>query len=135
MKRQLVRACLACAASSAALVGGFAQSATAAVKTTLPGVVYIVKVDVTNATISIPPDKFSKGLKYSRLPRGSTIQYHVINRGTRPYAVRIWDKTTPVIAPGHMAPILVNWNYRGNFYYEKIFHGKPLAPRGRVKVF
>lgn len=135
MNRQIVRTCVACAALSAVLAGGLAQSATAAVRTTIPGVVYVVPMTVTDKTVTVPPDKFSKGLKYSRYPRGAVIRYKVINKGSRAYSVRIWDATTTVIRPGHFDTILLNWNYRGNYYYQALFHGKPVGPKGRVKIF
>jgi hypothetical protein len=49
--------------------------------------------------------------------------------------VRIWDNTTNVIRPGRFDTILLNWNYRGNYIYETLFHGKPVGPKGRVKIF
>jgi hypothetical protein len=135
MSRQIVRTCLAWAALSAVLAGGFAQSATAAVKTTIPGVVYVVPMTVTDKKVTVPRDKFSKGLTYSRYPRGAVIRYKVINKGTRPYSVKIWDATTTVIRPGDFDTILLNWNYRGNYTYATLFHGKPIGPHGRVKIF
>ncbi|MDX6551785.1 MAG: hypothetical protein QOH74_273, partial [Gaiellales bacterium] len=86
-------------------------------------------------TVAIPKDKFSKGLPYARYPRGAAIRYKIINSGTRPYSLRIWDVTTPPIRPGHFDSVLVNWNYRGTFRYASLYHGKPLGPHGRIKIF
>ena len=90
---------------------------------------------LTNTAIVIPPDKFSKGLKYPRYPRGAAIQYKVINKGTRPYSEEIWDGKTTVIRPGHSDTILVNWNYRGVYLYKTLFNGKPAGPHGTVTIF
>jgi hypothetical protein len=31
--------------------------------------------------------------------------------------------------------VLVNWNYRGMFNYETLYHGKPSGPHGFVTIF
>ena len=126
---------LALVASSAALVAGLAQVASAASKTTAPGQVYIVKTTLTNTAIIIPKDKFSVGLKYPRYPRGAAIQYKVTNKGTRPYSFEIWAGKTRVIPPGHTDTLLVNWNYRGTFTYKTLYNGKPAGPHGTVTIF
>jgi hypothetical protein len=132
MSRQIVRGCLVWLAL---LVGVAVQPASAAVRTTVPGVVYVVKLTITDKTVAIPKDKFSKGLPYARYPRGAVIRYKIINKGTRPYSLTLWDVTTPVIRPGHSDTVLVNWNYRGTFTYASLYHGKPLGPHGRIKIF
>jgi len=135
MSRQIARACVTWAMLAATLAGGLPQPATAATKTTVPGVVYVVKLTVTDTTVSIQRDKFSKGLKYARYPRGAVIRYKVLNKGTRAYSVRIWDVVTPAIRPGHFAPVLVTWNYRGSYRYASLYHGSPVGPHGRIKIF
>lgn len=135
MSRQIVRMCLAGAALSLVIAGWSAQLATAAEATTVPGVVYVIKLTVTDKTVTLPPDKFSKGLKYARYPRGAVIRYKVMNKGTRAYSVKIWDVVTPPIRPGHFDTVLVNWNYRGSYSYASLYHGKPVGPHGRIKIF
>jgi len=135
MKRYILRTCLAIAPSAALLALVFGQAASATVQTTAPGQTYVVKMTLTNTAIIIPADKFSKGLKYPQYPRGGAIRYDVINKGTRPYSVRIWSQVTPVIAPGHSYPVLLNWNYRGRFLYETLYKGKPFGPKGYVTIF
>jgi hypothetical protein len=120
---------------SVVMLAGLPLAAHARSETTAPGTVYIIPMTLTNKAIVLPPDKFSRGLKYPRYPRGAAIQYRVINKGTRPYAVKIWNSTTQVIQPGHHDSILLNWNYRGKFPYETLYRGKPLGPRGRVTIF
>jgi hypothetical protein len=135
MNGAIVRRSLALTLSSVALIGGIAQAASAASKTTAPGQVYIVKMTLTNTAIIIPPDKFSIGLKYPRYPRGAAIQYKVTNKGSKPYSVQIWAGTTAVIRPGHTDSILLNWNYRGNYLYRTLYRGKPAGPHGYVTIF
>jgi hypothetical protein len=132
MSRKIVRGCLVWLA---VLVGVAVAPAGAAVRTTVPGVVYVVNLTMTDKTVVIPKDKFSKGLAYARYPRGAVIRYKIINKGTRPYSLRMWDVTTPPIRPGHFDTVLVNWNYRGTFTYASLYHTKPLGPHGRVKIF
>jgi hypothetical protein len=116
------------------LAGAFAASTNAAVQTTAPGQVYIVKMTVTDKTIQIAKDKFSIGDE-ARYPRGAAIQYKVTNKGTRPYSVKIWASTTGVIRPGRFDTVLVNWNYRGRFLYLSLYRGKPAGPKGYVTIF
>jgi hypothetical protein len=134
MNQKLVRSCLVLAVASAVLAVA-AETAGAATKTTTPGQVYVVTMTLTNTAIVIPPDRFSKGLKYPRYPRGAAIQYKVINKGTRPYSEEIWAGKTTVIRPGHSDTILVNWNYRGVYPYKTLYKGKPAGPHGMVTIF
>lgn len=135
MKRYLVLTCLAASAWTAFLATSLVGAANASVATTAPGQTYVVKMTLTNTAIIIPADKFSEGLKYPRYPRGGSIRYDVINHGSHPYSVKIWDQVTPIIAPNHSYPILLNWNYRGIYLYETLYHGKPLGPKGYVTIF
>ena len=134
MNRQALRT-LPLLAVSAVILGALAGSVSAALKTTTPGQVYIVKVTLTNNAIVIPKDKFSVGLKYPRYPRGAVIQYRFTNKGSRPFSVRIWASKTGVISPGHSDSVLVDWNYRGMFNYETLYRGKPAGPHGFVTIF
>jgi hypothetical protein len=134
MNRHVVRA-LPLLAAAAVLLGVLTEPVSAALKTTAPGTVYIIKVTLTNTAIVIPKDKFSVGLKYPRYPRGALIQYRFTNRGTRPYSVKMWVAKTGVISPGHSDSVLVDWNYRGMFKYETLYRGKPSGPHGFVSIF
>jgi len=108
-------------------------AASAAVATTAPGQVYVVNVTLTDKGISLPAEKNRHGrtLIYQR---GGAVQYRVVNRGTKPYVFFIGEQETPVIAPGHTATIQVQWYTRGNYSYERLYHGKPVAPIGAVHV-
>ena len=134
MNQKVVRTCLVFI-GSAALAASVVQSAVAASKTTTPGQVYIVKTTLTNTAIIIPKDKFSKGFKYPRYPRGAEIQYKVTNKGTRSYTFKVWDGKTGVIKPGRTDTVLVDWNYRGVYPYETLYRGKPAGPHGTVTIF
>ncbi|MDP9337053.1 MAG: hypothetical protein M3Q30_27580 [Actinomycetota bacterium] len=103
-------------------------------QTTTPGVIYIVKVTLTDKTITIAKDKFTRN-GVSRLPRGAQIRYSVTNKGTRPYAWRVWGAATPVIKPGGRDSIFVNWQFRGTYRYELLFRGKPAGPKGHIVIF
>jgi hypothetical protein len=132
MNRSIGRVCVA---GLLVLAGAGPPPAGAAVQTTVPGVVYVVKLTVTDKAVVLPKDKFSKGLTYARYPRGAVIRFKVINKGTRPYSVRIWDVATPAIRPGRFDTVLVNWNYRGSYNYASLYHGKPVGPHGMIKIF
>src|ERR1700688_223583 len=89
-------------AVSVALVAAIAVPAAvhARPQTTTPGVIYVIKTPVDDKGIHIPKDKFTRN-GVSRYPRGALIRYEFINKGTKPYAVRIWATETVVIRPGH----------------------------------
>lgn len=135
MNRLTRRVSLAVAVSLVAVLGAFSAVAAAAPSTTTPGQVYIVKVTLTDTAIVIPKDKFDLHRKYPRYPRGAAIQYQFKNTTKKPLALRIWDKTTPIIRPGKVEPLLINWNFRGTFVYETLRAGKPLGPKGTVTIF
>jgi hypothetical protein len=115
-----------------ALIGG--QAAAARPATTTPGVVYTIRVVLTDKAIKIAHDRFTRDGRPT-YPRGAVIHYEVSNQGKRPYAFRIWDQTVAPIAPGKHASILINWNYRGQFSYLTLFHDKPAGPHGNVIIF
>jgi hypothetical protein len=120
------------AASALALVGG--HEASARVATTTPGVVYTVKVVLTDASISVGRDKFTRN-GHPTYPRGAIIRYEISNAGKRPYAFRIWDRLVAPIPPRRHASLLINWNYRGSFAYWMLYRNRPAGPRGRVIIF
>jgi hypothetical protein len=130
------RRLLTSALAALGLAAAATALASAAPKTTTPGVVYVVKVTLTNTSITIPKDRFSLHTTYPRLPRGAVIRYAVTNKGTRPYAFKMWDTVTTVLKPhGGRDSFLVNWNYRGRYEYETLFRGKPAGPHGFITIF
>lgn len=121
-------------AAMAALSAGVYTSVAPA--TTTPGVIYVVKVTITNTAITIPKDKFSLHTKYPRLPRGAQIRYEILNKGTRPVSFKLWGSTTGVMkARVGKDAIFINWTYRGKFLYEVLYKGKPTGLKGYVTVF
>lgn len=107
---------------------------TARPETTTPGVIYVIKTPVDEKGIHIPKDKFTRN-GVSRYPRGAIIRYEFVNRGKRPYAVRMWGADTVVMKVGGHATMLVNWQYRGEYTYARIYKGHQIRPVGRVVIF
>jgi hypothetical protein len=103
-------------------------------QTTTPGVVYVVKTPVDDKGIHIPKDQFTRN-GVTRYPRGALIRYEFINKGTKPYAVRMWATSTFVIKPGRKTSMLVNWGYRGDYTYARIYKGHQIRPIGTVIIF
>jgi hypothetical protein len=129
-----MKTCAVSLAAAVSLTAAALPSATAAPRTTTPGVVYIVPVVITDKSIAIKRDKFTLNGQ-TRFPRGALIRFSVLNKGTRPYAFRIWGDDTAVIKPGKHGTILVNWNYRGRFAYSIVLGGKPAGPKGTIVIF
>jgi hypothetical protein len=121
----------------AALLALFGAAVTSDARaTTTPGVVYVVKVTLTDKSIVIPKDKFSLHSPYPRYPRGAEIRYSITNKGTRPYSLKMWGSTTTVMkAHGGHDSILLNWWERGQFPYTTLYRGKPAGPHGFVTIF
>ena len=122
-------------ASVSVVLMSSALPASAAVQTTAPGQTYIIKITLTNTAIVIPRDKFSKGQTGPTYPRGGSVQYDVVNKGSHPYAIRIGSRSTGVIAPGHKTFIQLHWTYRGRYLYETLYQGKPLGPKGYITIY
>jgi hypothetical protein len=109
--------------------------AAASPETTTPGQLYVVKVTVTDKTISIPKDQFTRN-GVTRYPRGALIRYVVTNLGTRSYAFEIWGASTGPIRPRGHNTVLVAWNRRGTFIYRTLIAGgRPAGPKGIVQIF
>ena len=103
--------------------------------TTTPGVIYVIKTPVDDKGIHVPKDKFTRN-GVSRYPRGAIIRYEFVNKGTKPYAVRMWAAETLVMkAHGGKAQMLVNWAYRGDYTYARIYKRHQIAPIGKVVIF
>jgi hypothetical protein len=124
---------LTTAAIAAALVAPAATPARP--QTTKPGVIYVLKVPVDDKGVHIPKDQFTRN-GVTRYPRGALIRYEFLNKGTKPYAVHMWGADTVVMKPkvGH-ATMLVNWQYRGDYHYWRILHGRRVPPVGTVIIF
>ena len=123
-------ALLACSLAALALAG----TVSARQQTTTPGVVYIIKIKVTDRSVVIPRDRFSIG-NLTRYPRGAVLQYRITNLGSKPYVFQIWATTTAPIPPGKHDSFLINWNYRGKYHYATLLHGKPTGHGGTIIIF
>jgi hypothetical protein len=121
----------AAAIAAGAIVPG---ALTARPQTTTPGVIYVIKTPVDEKGIHIPKDKFTRN-GVTRYPRGAIIRYEFVNRGKRPYAVRMWGADTVVMKVGGHAALLVNWQYRGDYTYARIYKGHQIRPVGRIVIF
>jgi hypothetical protein len=102
--------------------------------TTDPGIIYPVKVVITDTKISIEKDKFTRN-GISRLPRGAQIRYEITNKGTKPYVLQIWRTKTGVIRPRGHDSFLISWNYRGRYVYLTLLRGRPAGPKGWIIIF
>jgi len=103
-------------------------------QTTTPGVIYKLKVPVDDKGIHVPKDQFTKN-GVTRYPRGALIQYQFTNKGTKPYAVHVWAHDSVVMKPGGHAVVFINWQYRGDYSYWRIYRGHQLKPIGRIIIF
>jgi hypothetical protein len=101
-------------------------------ETTLPGVLYINNVTLTDNKIAIT---HNSPKSVTRLPRGAFIRYVVRNKGTRTYIFKIWGTQTNPIKPGGKDSIAVNWDRRGQFAYFSLFRGKPASRKGYINVY
>jgi hypothetical protein len=109
-------------------------ASTAHPQTTTPGVIYVVKTPVDEKGVHIPKDRFTRN-GVTRYPRGALIRYEFVNRGKRPYAVRMWGADTTVMKVGGRTALLVNWQYRGDYTYARLFKGHQISPVGKVVIF
>jgi len=129
-----MRKTLALTAAAVAAGTTVPAAVTARPATTKPGVIYVVKTPVDEKGIHIPKDQFTRnGL--TRYPRGAIIRYEFVNHGKRPYAVRMWGADTVVMKIGGHAALLVNWQYRGEYTYARLYKGHQIKPIGRVEIF
>jgi hypothetical protein len=118
-----------CALSLAGAHAAFARP-----ETTTPGVVYTIGVVLSDASITVGRDRFTRDGEPT-YPRGAVIHYEISNGGTRPYGFRIWDRVLAPIRPGGHRSLLINWNYRGSFGFWTLFRNRPAGPKGEVIVF
>jgi hypothetical protein len=108
--------------------------APSALSTTKPGVLYIVPVTITDKTVAIQKDRFTRH-GVTRYPRGALIRFSVRNKGTKTYALRIWGEDTDPIPPGGKGSILVNWTTRGKYTYMRVYRHKAIPPVRLVVIF
>jgi hypothetical protein len=112
--RRAVPALLALVAVLALATTGFAQPAT-----TEPGVLYPVKVTITDTSIKVA---------HARYPRGAIIQYHIRNLGKKRHAFIVGATArSRTIEPGGKALLLVGFDTRGRFKF-----GSPLKADRKV---
>jgi hypothetical protein len=121
-------------ALSVVVAAALAASVPSGPATTVPGVVYAVKVLITDTKISIQKDKFTRN-GVSRLPRGAQIRYEMTNKGTKPYVLQIWTTKSGTMRPGGHDSFLINWNYRGRYVYRTLLRGRPAGPKGLIIIF
>ena len=114
------RALLALACAGALAAGGQAAFAT-----TTPGVIYPVKVVITDTKITVAHDNYI---------HGALILYRIQNLGTKPYAFEMFGTRTNVIPPGKRDTLLVTWNFEGKFLYQSLLKGKPAGPKGYIRI-
>jgi hypothetical protein len=109
-------------------------ASTARPQTTTPGVIYVLKTRVDEKGVHIPKDRFTRN-GVTRYPRGALIRYEFVNRGKRPYAVRMWGADTTVMKVGGHTALLVNWQYRGDYTYARLYKGHQIGPVGKIVIF
>jgi hypothetical protein len=114
-----------CLAVLAVVVAGEAARAT-----TQPGTLYVVRLVLTDHTVTFRGDKFLTKSAFPLYPRGSDVRYEVRNRGTRPFSLNILGSVTGVVRPGQLRSILVYWGTRGKF----VFHPRPHGPAIHIWV-
>jgi hypothetical protein len=115
-------------------VVAFPGAVSARPSTTTPGVIYVIKTPIDDKGVHIPKDKFTRN-GVTRYPRGALIRYEFVNKGTKPYAVRMWAAETTIMKPGRKTQILVNWAYRGDYTYARILKGHQISPIGKIIIF
>lgn len=120
------------AVTVALIVVGVAGSSHAARGTTVPGLLYVVNVTLTDNKIQLS-HKSDRSL--TKLPRGAYIRYAITNRGTRRYVFRIWATQSAPVRPGRKDSLVINWNYRGRFAYLMLFRGRPVGPKGYITIY
>lgn len=104
-------------------------------QTTTPGVIYVLKTAVDDTGIHFPKDKYTKN-GITRYPRGAQIRYEFTNKSSKPLAVYVWGAETLVMKPhGGHATIFINWAYRGDYHYWRIYRGHRIAPVGTIVIF
>ena len=127
------------ASSAAALALPALAAAAAGPQTTTPGVLYVIKTTMDDKRVVLARDRFNKTSLAQkgiyRYPRGAQIQFAITNKGSRPYALKMWETTSPVIRPGRREAMFINWQFRGKYRYVVLYHGKPAGPKGYIIIF
>ena len=127
------------AAVVSSLPVAFVPGAHARPQTTTPGVIYVIKTTVTDTRVVLQRDRFNTPRLTRRgtyrYPRGAQLRFAITNKGTRPYALKMWETTSPVMKPGGRNAIFVNWQFRGKYRYVVLYHGRPAGPEGVIVIF
>jgi hypothetical protein len=121
-------------AGAVSLTAAVVPTAQARPQTTTPGIVYVVKTVITDTKVTIARDQFTRHGVH-RLPRGAQIRYAITNKGTKAYALKMWETVSPVMKPGGHAALFVNWQFRGTYRFVLLYHGKPAGPKGVIVIF
>jgi uncharacterized cupredoxin-like copper-binding protein len=99
--------------------------------TTEPGVLYKVRVTITDTKITVGHGDYV---------RGAVIQYRVRNLGTRPHAFMVGDKETrkgertPTIKPGGTGILLVVYQSRGRYDFFSPLRQDAKLRGGYIKI-
>jgi hypothetical protein len=126
--------------------GVFLGSASA---TTTPGALNHIRMTITNAAIQIPLDQFDKAGGPVRYPRGTKVEYTIINKGSKPVELHIaalahltyviGSKTLSPkasagkpIAPGATRHWTLSFLIRGNYQLYTVIQGKVVAKKSLV---
>lgn len=128
------------------VAGVLAANTAAATRTTAPSELTHVRVLVTDSAVKIARDRFTKGA-LTRYPRGSIVDFVIINRGTKPYQAELLlngrpfrragskvNARTPSLRPGARAHLEVNFYFRSKFTLQSLQNGTVLA-RAPIVVF
>ena len=124
-----MRSVLLICVAVAAVAGVVASSGARA--TTQPGTLYVVRLVITDDTVTFRGDKFLTKSSIPHYPRGADVRYDVRNRGTHAFSLNILGSTTGIVRPGRERSILVYWSTRGKF----VFRPQPKGPKVRVWVY
>jgi hypothetical protein len=124
---------------SAAVLALPALAAAAGPETTTPGVIYVIKTTINDKHVVLARDRFNTARLTRngiyRYPRGAQLRFAITNKGTRPYSLKMWETTSPVIRPGRRDAMFINWQFRGKYRYAVLYRGKPAGPKGYIVIF
>lgn len=123
-----IRVSILALALSLALAGS-AVARTSTTSTTEPGVLYPVKVTITDLAITVAQVRY---------PRGAIIQYRIRNLGKKPHAFIVGAVArSRRVEPGGKALLLVSFDTRGRFpFFSPLKADKNVAGmRGTIVIY
>jgi hypothetical protein len=133
------RLCSVLGVGAVGLATALAPGAQARPQTTTPGIIYVIKTTVTDTRVLLARDRFNTPRLTAhgtyRYPRGAQLRFAITNRGTRPYALKMWETTSRVMKPRGRDAIFINWLFRGTYRYVVLYRGKPVGPKGSIIIF